>query len=47
MRRLVLALLSGLVLPPLPVQAQGSVTLTVCNAGKVAIDVLLSQAGNR
>jgi hypothetical protein len=45
MRRLVFALLFGLVLVPLPVHAQ-SVTLSVCNAGKVDIDVLLSQAGN-
>ncbi len=41
MRRLVFALLFGLVLVPLPVHAQ-SVTLTVCNMGKVDIDVFVS-----
>jgi hypothetical protein len=42
MRRLVFALLCGLVLVPLPVHAQGSVTLTVCNTGTVDIDVFVS-----
>src|SRR5688500_9582573 len=47
MRRLVFEtpLLLGLLLSPLPVHAQGSVTLTACNAGKVDIDVFLSRAG--
>jgi hypothetical protein len=43
MRRLAFALLFGLV--PLTASAQGSVTLSVCNAGKVAVDVFLSRAG--
>ena len=38
-------LLFGLVHVPLPLYAQGSVTFGVCNAGKVDIDVFLSQAG--
>ena len=46
MRRLVFALLLGLVVPPVPVYAQGSVTLTVCNTGAVDIDVLVSPAGS-
>ena len=45
MRRLVFALLCGLVLVPLPVHAQGSVTLTVCNTGTVDIDVFVSGTG--
>ena len=44
MRRLLFALLLGLV--PLPVHAQGSVTLNVCNMGAVDIDVFVSPAGN-
>lgn len=43
MRRLVLAVLFGLV--PLTASAQASVTLSVCNAGKVDVDVFLSRAG--
>ena len=43
MRRFVLALLVGLV--PAIASAQGSVTLSVCNAGKVDVDVFLSRAG--
>ena len=45
MRRLVFALLCGLILLPLPVHAQGSVTLTVCNTGTVDIDVFVSGTG--
>jgi hypothetical protein len=45
MRRLVLALLCGFILLPLPVHAQGSVTLTVCNTGTVDIDVFVSATG--
>lgn len=45
MGRLVFALLFGLVLVPLPLHAR-SVTLTVCNMGKVDIDVFVSPAGN-
>ncbi len=44
MRRLVCALLLGLVFVPFPLHAQ-TVTLTVCNMGKVDIDVFVSQAG--
>ena len=44
MRRLVFALLLGLVFVPFPLHAQ-TVTLTVCNMGKVDIDVFVSQAG--
>jgi hypothetical protein len=43
MRRLVLAVLFGFV--PWTASAQGSVTLSVCNAGKVDVDVFLSRAG--
>ena len=45
MRRLVFALLLGLVVLPLPVHAQGSVTLTVCNSGTVDIEVFVSGTG--
>ena len=39
-------LLFGLVSVSLPLPAQGSVSLNVCNAGKVDIDVFVSQAGH-
>ena len=45
MRRLVFALLFGLVPWSASAQSVGSVTLSVCNAGKVAVDVFLSRAG--
>ena len=45
MRRLVFALMSGLVFVPFPLHAQ-TVTLTVCNMGKVDIDVFVSPAGS-
>ena len=45
MRRLVFALLFGLVPLSASAQSVGSVTLSVCNAGKVAVDVFLSRAG--
>jgi hypothetical protein len=45
MRRVVFALLFGLVLVPLPLHAQ-SVTLTVCNMGKMDIDVLVSPSNS-
>ena len=38
-------LLLGLFQAPLPLRAQGSVSLSVCNAGKVDVDVILSQRG--
>ena len=37
--------LFALVHAPLPLQGQGSVSLNVCNAGEVDIDVLISQSG--
>ena len=46
MRRLAFALLFGVALIPVPVHAQGSVTLNVCNTGAVDIDVFVSPAGN-
>jgi hypothetical protein len=45
MRRFVVALLSALVLAPLPLHAQ-SVTLDVCDTGTVDIDVFVSRAGS-
>jgi hypothetical protein len=45
MRSLVFPLLFGLVLVPAPVQAQ-SVTLTVCNIGKVDIDVFIAMSSS-
>ena len=45
MRRLVVALLSALVLAPLPLRAQ-SVTLDICDTGTVDIDVFVSRAGS-
>ena len=45
MRKVVFALLFGLVPLSASAQSVGSVTLSVCNAGKVAVDVFLSRAG--
>ena len=45
MRRLAFVLLFGLVPLSASAQSVGSVTLSVCNAGKVAVDVFLSRAG--
>ena len=44
MRRLVLALLSGLVFIPFPLHAQ-SVTLNICNTGAVDLDAIFSGGG--
>ena len=44
MRRLVFALLSGLVFIPFPLHAQ-SVTLNICNTGQVELDAIFSGAG--